>query len=154
MELEVQLRADPTVGILLVRQANVQSNRLSAGFAGAAVGSLHDPRPAAGSHNEAVLLIRKCLVPLGKFVGEGARLFVIARHLDGGAESLFLLFVIGRTRRARLVEQRQGALRVREAGKSCRAEEDDSVLYPLAAEARQWFRVFGKDSQHPAIGAV
>src|SRR5215468_5113951 len=47
VKLEVEIRRDVAVGILLERQADVQSDGFAAGFAGAAVGGFHDARTAA-----------------------------------------------------------------------------------------------------------
>ena len=52
VELEAQLGRDVGIGALLVRQADVQADAAAAGERGAAVGGLHDPRAAAGAHDE------------------------------------------------------------------------------------------------------
>ena len=52
--VEVEAAVDVGVGLLLVRQLDVEPDRESAGFVGAAVGCLHQARPAAGDHGEAV----------------------------------------------------------------------------------------------------
>ncbi len=35
-----------------------------------------------------------------------------------------------------------------------RAEEDDGVLDPVAAEARHRLQVLGEDADHPGVGAI
>ncbi len=56
VELEVQLVGDVAVGALLERQPDVQPDRLAARLVRAAVGRLHDARPAARGDHEAVVL--------------------------------------------------------------------------------------------------
>ena len=51
--VEVEAAVDVGVGLLLHRQLDVEPDREAAGLGGAAVGRLHQPRPAAGDHREA-----------------------------------------------------------------------------------------------------
>ena len=58
VELERQARRDVGVGPLLVRQADVEADRLAAGVGGAAVGGLHDAAAAARA-DDAVADVRR-----------------------------------------------------------------------------------------------
>src|SRR5437764_9897125 len=52
-EAEAQIRADIGVRVLLVRQVDVEADRLRADIAGAAIGRLHDAGAAAGHDHDA-----------------------------------------------------------------------------------------------------
>src|SRR4029077_15396619 len=46
---------DVGVGVLLPWRLDVEADRGAAGLGGTAIGSLHQPRPAAGDHGETVV---------------------------------------------------------------------------------------------------
>jgi len=52
MEFEIQLIGDESIGFLLLRDADVQSDGFPPGFTGASIGGLHHPRAAAGTDDE------------------------------------------------------------------------------------------------------
>ena len=96
------------------------------------------------------------LRPLGHQERQLARVFVVARHLDIGSRpaDALLLFLGGRGRRARLVQQLQGFFRLRAAMKSRRAKEHDGVLDALAAKARQRLLIFGENAEDATVRPV
>ena len=154
MELEIQLRRNVAVGILLIRQPDIQADSLAAGFEGAAVGGFHDPWTAARSHHKAAALVGQLHGPFGQLVGEFARFFVITRHFYRRPRPLELVLEIGRLRRARALEQFQRTLRVRAAGKPCRAKKNYCVLDSLVPKAAQRFGVLRQNAQRAAFRAA
>ena len=56
VELEAQFRRDIGIGILLVRQADVEADALRADVEGAAIGRLHDARSAAGDDQRGLVV--------------------------------------------------------------------------------------------------
>src|SRR5207253_2255254 len=83
MEFEVQAFGDVLVGALLVRQADIEANRLPARLLCAAVGCLHDAGAAARGDDEAMVLGLQRQAPGGEETCELAGFFVIPRPLDG-----------------------------------------------------------------------
>ena len=83
MELEIQRGRDVGVGELLHGQANVEADGFAVGVARAAVGGFHDAGSTACGNDEAVPSRRDLRGPLGQHFGELARIFVIARAIDG-----------------------------------------------------------------------
>ena len=108
--------------------------------------------------------------PCGHHVGELSGVFVVGGHLDcsSGSEQLLpadlgtfdlldvdgLLFDRSRLLRAGVFQQLKLRACDVEGAEARRAEEDDSVLYALAAEARHRFLVLGDDAQQAAVSGV
>ena len=66
VELEAQFRGHEAVGQLLVRKDDVEPDRFAALVGGAAVGGLHDRRPAARADDEMALALLVRLDPAGE----------------------------------------------------------------------------------------
>ncbi len=147
-------------------QHDVEAYRFATGFPGAAVGCFHDAGAASGGDDEAVAGAGKILRPLGHEAGEGARVLVVARHLDGGFGALvaegggFLrvaggLFGLGcGGYGAGVVEELELVAGDVEGAEAGGAEEDDRVLDALAAEAGHGLVVLGEDAEDAAVGGV
>ena len=88
-------------------------------------------------------------------MSEAACVFVIARHVDAGLGEFQILFELhGWRGRVILLDGREGLAGILVSLKAGGAEEDDGVLYLLAAEARQGFLIFGHDAEDASIRAV
>ena len=166
VELKIEFRSDVLIWILLKRQPDIQADRFSAGFMGAAIGRLHNPGAATGRHHKTMALTRQSTRPVGKHVRQPARVFVIAGHLHAGMGAFKGCLQRVRILAARLrfgrrwfggagfFQDGERILRVRQAGKAGRAKKDDRILYLLAPKTGKRLRVFRKNAQNPSVRAV
>ena len=133
---------------------------------GATIGRLHNAGAAAGRHHKAAALAGQSHGPLGKHVSQPTRVFVKASHLHAGMGAFksclqrvrILAAGLCFWRRwfggARFFQDGERVLRVRQAGKSCRAKKNDCVLNFLAPETGKRLRVLRENSQNPSVRAV
>src|SRR5581483_11841841 len=77
MKLEGELRRDVWIWKLLERQSDVEADRFSVSVGRAAIGRLHDARPAAGANHKTVCSVGKLLGPLCNHAGQFARVAII-----------------------------------------------------------------------------
>jgi hypothetical protein len=76
MELEAQLRRDIRVGVLLVRQGNVQGHRRCTRFFGTPIGGFHDAGATACA-NEQSLIFGQICARLGYQVRKDPGIFIM-----------------------------------------------------------------------------
>jgi len=106
----------------------------------------HDPRTAAGADDETAAALLQALRPLREAEGEGAGVFVVARHLDRLLGPLQI--VAGGSR---LLQQALAVFRRLEARG---AEHHDRVLDVQLFETRLGLQVLGQNPQAARIRAV
>ena len=87
MKIQGQLSGDEMVLRLVKRQGDTEPHVDPPGFRGAAVGRLHDPRPAAATNDEAAFGLIETFRPLGQAPGELSRGLVVI----GESKLLFCL---------------------------------------------------------------
>jgi len=114
---------------------------------GATAGGDHETAAAGGDLNG----------PFGEHVGEAARVFVVAGHVDGGAGALQIRFLVSGgdfLRRSFLMAVRffLAASPSLEARGSRKKTTVSWIL--LAAKAGERFLIFREDAQNASIGAV
>ena len=170
VEVEVEGGGDVGVGHLLKGEHDVEADCLAAGLPGTAICRLHDAGTAARGDDEAAAATGKLHGPLGNHVGEGAGVFVVAGHFDGGFGALVaelggfriagfggaggLLVLGGGLDGAGVVEEFELVRGDVEGAEAGGAEEDDGVLDAFAAEAGHGLAVLGHDAEHAAVGGV
>ena len=101
MELEVERGRDVRIRILLEGQIDVQADGLASRFMSAQVRGFHDAGAAAGGDDKAMTARRNVRRPFRKQVGEAARVFVVARHVNGSFGALHVERVIAPPRHSR-----------------------------------------------------
>ena len=142
------------LALLLERQADVQADRLAAGFARAAVGRFHDAGAAARGDDEAVVLRLQRVTPCRQQPRQLSRVLVVARPFDRLARSrelgLELRVGVLHAAGAQRLQRAFGALAAVDAGRS---EKHDRVLDFLLLEASQRFEVFGENAYRTGFGA-
>jgi hypothetical protein len=131
--------------------SDVQSDRLAAGFMGAAIGRFHDSGPAAGSHDEAVMWKVECLRPFRQHPCERAGVLVIFRPLDRLATAGEVLVHRLAPRPEATLERRERLFGMLATVNPRRAEEDDGVLNVLRLETAQRFEILGENPQWPCF---
>lgn len=154
VKLEIQRWRDELVGVLLEGQLDVEADALATGLVGAKVGGFHDAGSSAGGDNEAVPAGGNLDGPLGQHVGELARVFVVAGHVNAGLGALQIAFALRGGCSLVLLEVGKAFRRISVPLKARRAEKDNGVLDLLAAKAGERFLIFGEHAENAAIGAV
>ena len=155
VKLEVQAVGDVGIRPLLARKADVQPDRLSAAFGCPAIGGLHDPRTAAGRHDEPVMRRVEPARPFGQHAREHARVFVIPRPLDGAAAAREdLRHLATRADAVRFRQLVERLLRGFAAVNTRRSKEHHRVLDVLDLEAALRLEVFGQDADGARVLAL
>src|SRR5579885_451124 len=84
MEVDVQLAADKRIVEFLVGDRDSEPDVEPLGLGSAAIGCFHDPRSAAGAHDEASADVAEFLGPVRQAMGERARRLVVVGKLKHG----------------------------------------------------------------------
>ena len=146
MELELEIVGDVGVAPLLLGQGDGQADVEALGLGGAAVGGLHDPRPAAGADDEPPALLLQALRPSGQPAGELAALLVVPGHPEVAFGGLGVAAFGPR--------RLQPGLGVVVGDQPGRAEEHDGVADLERVEAGFGMEVLGKDAERPGVAAA